>query len=178
MPGRVRHGRCFSCGSRWIETDRQRGGRGTQLHAMRLSCRIVDMEKATQQLLEDAGIDVPGALSRLMGKEDLYLRLLREFKDSSAFPNFLDAMQRGDVEGAFLALHNEKGVAANLSLEDYYQACYPAVEELREVRKKMKESEEGDGGAAANTVLRVPTNLRQLIAEHSRVTKAIGKLPD
>jgi two-component system, sensor histidine kinase and response regulator len=71
------------------------------------------------------GIDVPSALDRLLGDEQLFRGLLLEFdKDfQNAGDEILDALQRQDYAVARRMAHSIKGVAGNLSAMDLYEAA-------------------------------------------------------
>lgn len=62
------------------------------------------------------GIDTADGLSRTMGRQDLYLRMLRQFASShrTAAEQTRTALAGGDVEGARRLAHTLKGLAGNI----------------------------------------------------------------
>ncbi|MBT7862512.1 MAG: response regulator, partial [Gemmatimonadetes bacterium] len=68
--------------------------------------------------IEDVdGLDVKGGLSRVLGKRDLYERLLRQFvtgPESQTIETVRSLRAEGDAEGATRAAHSLKGVAGTL----------------------------------------------------------------
>ncbi|WP_349745147.1 PAS domain S-box protein [Roseateles cavernae] len=66
-----------------------------------------------------AGLDLTGALQRLMGKTELYARMLTSFAASAAaLPDQLDLqLQRGERAAAAATLHGFRGLAATLGAD-------------------------------------------------------------
>lgn len=71
------------------------------------------------------GIDVAGALARVRGKADFYLRMLKTFVDSHGEDASVigAALKRGEHEAARQAAHKLKGAAGNLGISEVYQAA-------------------------------------------------------
>lgn len=63
-----------------------------------------------------AGMDVDDALSRVLGNEMLFDRLLGLYAADGSYAGLKDALERGDLEAAEASAHALKGVSANLSL--------------------------------------------------------------
>ncbi|MDO5483902.1 MAG: Hpt domain-containing protein [Desulfovibrionaceae bacterium] len=66
--------------------------------------------------MSEAILDWKEALTRVLNKRDLYIRLLKKFmeteQDSTA--RITSALQSGDIEAASRMAHTVKGTAANL----------------------------------------------------------------
>ena len=69
-----------------------------------------------KEALRAAGMDVDGALSRLMGSEALLERLLKTFTADTNLGRLEAAAIAGDAEMGFEAAHTLKGVCGNLSM--------------------------------------------------------------
>lgn len=73
--------------------------------------------------LKELGVNIDSGLQRMLGKEDLYLKLLRSFV-AGDYIQALDAElskakdDASNIEAAGKAAHAIKGVAANLELTD------------------------------------------------------------
>ena len=85
-------------------------------------------------LPELPGIDVEGALERLMGKRTLFRKLLRQFGSShedtaAALAKFLDA---DELEKAERLAHSIKGSSGNIGAMALYEAASALEEQLRE----------------------------------------------
>lgn len=89
------------------------------------------MNNEMKQRLTDSGMDVDGALHRLMDNEGLYIRLLGKFLDDKNCEELEACIGAGDYEKAFHAAHTLKGVAANLGLAELAAADEVVVERLR-----------------------------------------------
>ncbi len=81
--------------------------------------------------LEDCGIDVVGAMERMMNNEDLFFRMMKKFPEDTIFPNLKDALERKDYKAGFEFAHALKGVAGNLGLDSIMNADVVIVERLR-----------------------------------------------
>jgi HPt (histidine-containing phosphotransfer) domain-containing protein len=87
-------------------------------------------ERIVEGLVE-WGCDVPGALKRCMGHDDLYVKLLLTVPDEAAFANLGVALKNKDPKAAFDAAHEIKGVVANMGLTPLYDDAVAIVEPLR-----------------------------------------------
>ena len=81
--------------------------------------------------LEAGGVDVAGALERMMGSEALLERLLGKFLEDRNFPALCAALDAEDLPGAAAAAHTLKGVCGNLSMTALYGLFARQVEALR-----------------------------------------------
>jgi FOG: HPt domain len=71
------------------------------------------MEKKSFKLKE-VGVDVDSVVSRLGGKELLYLKICHSFLNDQSFQLFQQSMDAEDFKAAMTQIHTLKGVAANL----------------------------------------------------------------
>ena len=84
-----------------------------------------------REVLEAGGIDVQGALDRMMGNEKLLARLLGKFLDDQSFAHLEAAFAAQDAEAALNAAHTLKGVAGNLSVTTVYELAGRQCDLLR-----------------------------------------------
>lgn len=84
-----------------------------------------------REVLEAGGIDVQGALDRMMGNEKLLARLLGKFLDDTSFARLETALAEHDADAAFGAAHTLKGVAGNLSVATVYELAGRQCDLLR-----------------------------------------------
>ncbi len=89
------------------------------------------MDQEIREGLLQAGVDVDGAISRLMDNEGLYLRVLKKFKEDKTFGMLKDGIAAGDVSMTFEGAHALKGVAGNLGMLKVFDAVVPIVETAR-----------------------------------------------
>lgn len=89
------------------------------------------MEKAVQEKLENAGVDISAALERFLGNEDLLIQFLRKFSEDKNYYAFQEAMQKRQFGDAFKAIHNLKGLCGNLSIIPLFETVSIEVEFLR-----------------------------------------------
>ena len=80
-----------------------------------------------REVLEAGGIDVQGALDRMMGNA----RLLGKFLDDQSFAHLEAAFAAQDAEAALNAAHTLKGVAGNLSVTTVYELAGRQCDLLR-----------------------------------------------
>ena len=81
--------------------------------------------------LRDYGANVDEGLSRCMGDEDMYLRLVDMTLGNENFDKLSRAVAAGDKDAAFDAVHALKGVLGNLALTPLYDSAYEMTELLR-----------------------------------------------
>ena len=80
---------------------------------------------------EAYGADYDGTMRRFLGNEAMYLRVLGMLPRDGSVNRLGDALESGDLGGAFEAAHSLKGVARNLGLDPLYKAACAVVEPLR-----------------------------------------------
>lgn len=95
------------------------------------------MEEQMRRELEQAEVDVEGVLSRCMGNESLYIRLLSRFTKDRNFEELAEGMMGKDTEKAFRAAHTLKGICGNLG----FDGLLPCVERLTEAFRQGELSE-------------------------------------
>ena len=85
----------------------------------------------TIEELRSAGADVETGLSRCLGKEDLYLKLVGMGLGDAKFEELGTALNAGDLASAFELCHALKGVIGNLSITPLFEALSDMTEKLR-----------------------------------------------
>jgi len=94
----------------------------------------------TIDALNQFGCNTDDGLSRCMGNEAFYFKLIGKVIDDKNFQMLEDAVASKDLDKAFDAAHSLKGVLGNLALTPVYQPVYEITELLRE-RKDIDYSE-------------------------------------
>ncbi|MCI8299222.1 MAG: Hpt domain-containing protein [Lachnospiraceae bacterium] len=89
------------------------------------------MNQEIKEQMREAGVNIEGALERLMNNEGLYERLLGKFKADKNYQGLVDAIGEKRYEDAFNCAHALKGVAGNLGLDSLMEADVVIVEKLR-----------------------------------------------
>lgn len=84
-----------------------------------------------REALEAAGMDVGGALTRLMGSEALLERLLGKFAADENCARLVAAAEADDADAALEAAHALKGVSGNLSMTRLYELTSRQCELIR-----------------------------------------------
>ncbi len=85
----------------------------------------------TTEQLREYGANVEEGLSRCMGNEALYLRLVATIPNEMNFAKLATSLAEGDLTQAFDAAHALKGVTGNLSLTPLYDPLVEITELLR-----------------------------------------------
>ena len=85
----------------------------------------------TIEELRSAGADVETGLSRCLGKEDLYIKLIGMGLGDAKFEELGEAVNAGDLDKAFELCHALKGVIGNLALTPLYEVLSDLTEKLR-----------------------------------------------
>lgn len=94
----------------------------------------------TVDALKQFGCDTDDGLTRCMGNEAFYFKLIGKVIDDKNFQALEDAVAAKDLDAAFDAAHSLKGVLGNLALTPVYEPVYEITELLRE-RKDIDYSE-------------------------------------
>ena len=81
--------------------------------------------------LRRLGCDVNGAVERLMGDEELYLRLIRQVAGGDDCERLGEALRAGNATRAFELAHTLKGMLGNMGLTPLYEPACAIVERLR-----------------------------------------------
>ena len=85
----------------------------------------------TIEKLNAFGVNTAEGLSRCMGSEPLYLKLVGKLCGEKKFDELYEAVQAGDLDRAFEAAHALKGVLGNLSVTPIYEKTVELTELLR-----------------------------------------------
>lgn len=85
----------------------------------------------TLDALKQFGADTDDGLSRCMGNEAFYFKLIGKVIDDSNFKILEDAVAAKDLDKAFEAAHSLKGVLGNLALTPIYEPVCEVTELLR-----------------------------------------------
>ncbi len=81
--------------------------------------------------LKNQGADTETGLSRCVGKEDLYLKLVNMGLNDAKFEELKTALAENDLTHSFELCHALKGVIGNLALTPLYEALSQMTEKLR-----------------------------------------------
>lgn len=84
--------------------------------------------------MSDNGIyvDVEEGLKRVLNNKQLYIKLLKKFKDTTNLNELADAIHTNDLTSAKEKVHTMKGLSANLSLTKLFL-------KTQELENKIKE---------------------------------------
>ena len=88
----------------------------------------------TIDALKKFGANTDDGLSRCMGNEAFYFKLIGKVIEDKNFQALEEAVAAKDMEKAFEAAHSLKGVLGNLALTPIYEPVYEITELLRERR--------------------------------------------
>ncbi|GHU44174.1 hypothetical protein FACS1894111_11010 [Clostridia bacterium] len=94
------------------------------------------MMEDLKPVLEGLGIDVDGALKRMMGSEALFLRLMKKFASDTSYEKLKEAIEKQDYEEAYRAAHTLKGASGNLGLN-------PIMVTAGRISDKLKNNDSG-----------------------------------
>jgi HPt (histidine-containing phosphotransfer) domain-containing protein len=86
--------------------------------------------------LRTAGVDVESGLSRCMGNEAFYLKMVKMALENDSYERMDAAVRAGDLKEGFERAHALKGILANVSLTTVLEPVKEITEELR-VKKQM-----------------------------------------
>ena len=81
--------------------------------------------------LREFGANVDEGVTRCAGKEELYIKLVGRIPADKSFEALPEAIEKGDLDGAFEYAHGLKGVLANLSLTPILEPVERITESLR-----------------------------------------------
>ena len=85
----------------------------------------------TIEALKNAGVNVEEGLTRCLGKEDFYLKMVKMGLNNQNFQLLGPAIEAKDFYRAFELCHSLKGVIGNLSLTPLYDLICTLTEMLR-----------------------------------------------
>lgn len=89
------------------------------------------MDHKREALLLSAGIELGGALERMMGNELLLVRMMQRFVQDENFHILQQALLDNNREQAELACHTVKGICANLGIEKLCAKLEVQLEQIR-----------------------------------------------
>ena len=112
----------------------------------------------TVEKLNQFGADTQDGISRCMGMDSLYLKLVGMTPDEKNFDLLKDAIEANNLDQAFEAAHALKGVMANLSLT-------PLSEKVIEITELLRKRTETDYGPLLKDILDLRDKLRELCAD-------------
>ena len=81
--------------------------------------------------LKALGAKTEEGLTRRMGQEEFYYKMIRMVLGDGNFERMGQAVEQGDLDAAFEAAHALKGVAGNVALTPLYEALSNITERLR-----------------------------------------------
>ena len=85
----------------------------------------------TIETMREYGADVEEGLSRCMGNEGFYIKLVNMAVSDDGYSRLEDALNRGDLDKAFETAHSLKGMLGNLSITPLYRPVAELTELLR-----------------------------------------------
>ena len=112
----------------------------------------------TVEKLNQFGADTQDGISRCMGMDSLYLKLVGMAPDEKNFDLLKDAIEANNLDQAFEAAHALKGVMANLSLT-------PLSEKVIEITELLRKRTETDYGPLLKDILDLRDKLRELCSD-------------
>lgn len=77
--------------------------------------------KEKLQRLKEFGCDTDGALTRVLGKEEIYLHCITEFLEEKDMDDAETAVRMGDMMETREKIHGMKGVCGNLGFTEVYK---------------------------------------------------------
>ncbi|MBQ6314265.1 MAG: hypothetical protein IJI11_01530 [Mogibacterium sp.] len=81
--------------------------------------------------LKALGADTDDGITRCMGKEDFYLRMVKLALSDDSFEKMKEAILAGNLDEGFERAHALKGILANVSLTSLYEPVATMTEDLR-----------------------------------------------
>ena len=90
----------------------------------------MDMQDCLNVLRKN-DVDVDSAVDRLMGNDDLYLDFVKRLPEQLNLAAIREALSRQDAETFHFYLHNLKGFAINLGINEIADAAQAGLTEFR-----------------------------------------------
>ncbi|MBQ9624251.1 MAG: Hpt domain-containing protein [Treponema sp.] len=106
----------------------------------------------TLEILRNNGTDIETGLSRCLGKEDLYLKLVNMGLNDAKFEELGSVLASNDLQKAFELCHALKGVIGNLAITPLYEA-------LSALTEKLRNTEEADYPAMYSDILAIRSKI-------------------
>ena len=105
----------------------------------------------TIEELKNKGADVETGLSRCVGNETLYLKLIKMGLDDVKFDELGTALEAKNLDKAFELCHALKGVIGNLALT-------PLFDVVSQMTEKLRGREQADYSAMYSDILKLRSN--------------------
>ncbi len=105
--------------------------------------------------LDKLGANTGEGLSRCLGREDMYLRLVPKALNDENFEKLKSSINNGDLTTAFEAVHAIKGVSGNLSLTPIYKKA-------EELTTLLREKTEADYAVIADELITIRDKFKAL----------------
>ncbi|MCR5421304.1 MAG: Hpt domain-containing protein [Lachnospiraceae bacterium] len=109
----------------------------------------------TIEALKEFGTDTDTGLKRVMGKEELYLRLVKTIPQNEGFAKLEEALENNDLNSAFEAAHGLKGVLCNLELS-------PLSDRVVEITEHLRAKDDADYRSMMEEILKLKDRLEQI----------------
>ena len=103
--------------------------------------------------LRALGADVESGLSRCVGNEALYLKLVGMGLGDAKFEELGAALNAGNLDKAFELCHALKGVIGNLALTPLYEA-------FSDMTEKLRKKEAADYSSLYSTIITLRSKFR------------------
>jgi len=81
------------------------------------------MDSDAMAVLREAGLDVEGAMGRLMNNQAFYFKMLNKFQQDTHFAQLRGLVEAGDAKGAGECAHAMKGMCATLGMTALSDLC-------------------------------------------------------
>ena len=81
--------------------------------------------------LIEAGVDLEDAVTRFVGREEIYEQFLYRFTDDKNLVQLEEHLAENNIDAAFKKAHTLKGLTGNYGFKKMYDAAVPVVEILR-----------------------------------------------
>ena len=91
----------------------------------------MDEMQSCLNVLRNNDVDVDGAVERLMGNDNLYLEFIKRLPEELHLATIREAMAQQDGDAFHFHLHNLKGFAINLGINEIADAAQASLTEFR-----------------------------------------------
>lgn len=112
------------------------------------------METKERERLIEAGIDVDGGITRCMGNEALYKKLIKRIWEDTNYQEILSGLKEENMETVLRAAHTLKGISGNLGFIRLYNITEEIVKMIREGREGEVEAKTEELTQSYEEVLR------------------------
>lgn len=91
----------------------------------------MDEMQSCLDVLRDNDVDVDNAVDRLMGNDNLYLEFIKRLPEELHLATIREALAQQDADSFHFYLHNLKGFAINLGINEIADAAQASLTEFR-----------------------------------------------